>query len=191
MNRVFVQLIVCVLTYTVVKSQGLKQRRCMRCFDVAADGTAWALADSGSAEALGHMFQQDNQEDVARFDKKESGLKIRNCPVFENMTTDTAGSLDVVDCDNNCTTLYLTVTVTMNYETNYEEQKFFNASYDLIQLIMGCGLDTKNQSVRTCEMFENNTRTTEVEGENFGTSLTMMAKGCRVEECNTDLCNYN
>lgn len=33
--------------------------------------------------------------------------------------------------------------------------------------------------MQTCEMFENNTRTTEVEGENFGTTLTMMAKGCK------------
>ena len=40
------------------------------------------------------------------------------------------------------------VSVTMNYETNYEEQKFFDASFDLIQQIMGCGFDIKNQSER-------------------------------------------
>ena len=40
----------------------------------------------------------------------------------------------------------------MNYETNYEEQKFFNASFDLIQQIMGCGFETKNQSEKVSSM---------------------------------------
>ncbi|XP_063678340.1 uncharacterized protein LOC134814207 [Bolinopsis microptera] len=192
MKRLFSLFVVCVLMHYVEAVQRQAKRRCMRCYDISAAGSAWFLADEKTAEAIQRFYDEAEEESVdgeILEASSKSGGKLRNCPIFQNVTTNSTDSPDVVECEvwEVCTTIHLTVTV--DYQMPLTP---VNASFDMIQSVRGCALENSNASLRACQSFENKTRIADVNGtEDTMANLTMTARGCEVKECDSDLCNYS